>query len=89
VTAHFRHFRVPSDGLAGLVGAVTCNVVMFISVPFVCAERESTLEAIEACWIAVRMDGEKPPETSVPRPTYISGSITKEGSEDVSQYYVP
>lgn len=28
-----------------------------------------TLEAMLACWMAVRIEGEKPPETSVPRPT--------------------
>jgi hypothetical protein len=28
-----------------------------------------TLDAMLACWRAVRIEGEKPPETSVPRPT--------------------
>jgi len=32
------------------------------------------LDAKEACWIAERMEGEKPPETSVPRPTYMAVS---------------
>jgi len=31
---------------------------------------DTTFDAMEACCIAVRMEGEKPPETSVPRPTY-------------------
>lgn len=36
----------------------------------------TTLEQMLACWIAERMDGEKPPDTSVPSPTYkISGGI--------------
>jgi len=30
------------------------------------------LEAMLACWIARRIDGENPPEQSVPNPTYIA-----------------
>lgn len=32
------------------------------------------LDAMLACWMAVRIEGENPPETSVPRPTF-SGKL--------------
>lgn len=31
--------------------------------------RATTLAAMEACWMAVRIEGANPPATSVPRPT--------------------
>jgi len=37
----------------------------------------TTLAAIDACWMVVRIEGEKPPEKSVPRPTCESRKIRK------------
>ena len=42
--------------------------------------RATTLAAIDACWTAVRIEGENPPETSVPRPTCESRRV-REGSQ--------
>lgn len=40
--------------------------------------RATTLAAIDACWTAVRMEGENPPETSVPSPTCDGGQVREE-----------
>ena len=40
--------------------------------------RATTLAAIDACWTAVRIEGENPPETSVPRPTCDGGQVREE-----------
>jgi hypothetical protein len=40
----------------------------------------TTLAAIEACWTAERIEGENPPETSVPRPT-CDGEKVREGCQ--------
>ena len=56
-------------GIKGAWPSFSCFLEVPGPVPLVGGERERTLEAIEACWIAVSIDGEKPPETSVPRPT--------------------
>jgi hypothetical protein len=45
--------------------------------------KATTFAAIEACWTAWRIEGENPPETSVPRPTCdgrsVSGKVVRNG----------
>ena len=51
--AIFSGFDAKESGFAGSIGDV----------------KDTALAAIDACWTAVSIEGENPPETSVPRPT--------------------
>ena len=59
--------RVASQNRVGIVSGLDANESEFDDL--VGDVIATTLAAIDACWIAVRIEGENPPETSVPRPT--------------------